>query len=448
MIMGSYRDPSGAIFIKNGKIYRSISKNYSENYNYFIDSGLYKRLVQEGLLISHLEINQVDLEAFKVIKPIQIPFVSYPYEWCFSQLKDAALTTLKIQKIAIDYGMCLKDASAFNIQFYQGKPILIDTLSFEKYQEGQPWIAYRQFCMHFLSPLLLMLYKNPELNRLLELYIDGIPLNLVSSLLPFRAQMQPAVFTHIYLHSKAENYFGSRKTKSTKNILKRSGLIGLIENLEGLISGLRLKNQQSLWSDYYQKNNYSKNSMKTKVKIVKEMIKRAKPKTTWDLGSNTGIFSHLASKYSKLVISMDSDPLAVESNYIYCQKNKLSNCISLVVDITNPTPSIGWNNQEIMSLVDRGPTDLVLALALIHHLAISHNISLDMIADWLKKICKYLIIEFISKNDSQVQLLLQNRQDIFYNYNKENFESSFAKYFTIQKREDIIGSKRCIYLMK
>ena len=445
---GSFRDPSGTVFIRGGEIYRSISKSYQENYNYLLKSGLYKKLIEEKLLISHQEVNMPDLKKFKVIKPTQIPFISYPYEWCFSQLKGAALATLRIQKIALDHGMCLKDASAYNIQFIQGRPVLIDTLSFERYIEESPWVAYRQFCMHFLSPLLLTSYKNAGLNKLLQFYIDGVPLDLASALLPIKALVRPAIFTHIYLHSKAETYFGQKKTKTNKNILKKIGLVGLIENLESLVSSLELKDKQSLWSEYYQKNNYTKNSMRTKIKIVSRMIKKVKPKITWDLGSNTGIFSHLASKYSKLVVSLDFDPLAMESNYLHCQKDNTVNCLPLVVDLTNPSPSIGWNNEERMSLTKRGPADLVMALALVHHFAIGHNISFDMIASWFKKLGKYLIIEFIPKDDSQVQLLLQNRQDIFYNYHKDNFESSFLKYFTILERRDIRGSKRDIYLMK
>lgn len=444
----SFRDPSGAVFTKNGSFYRSISDSYQKNYNCLLESGLYNKLVEEKLLISHQEVSMPHLKKFKVIKPVQIPFISYPYEWCFSQLKDAALVTLKIQKIALDYGMCLKDASAYNIQFIQGKPVLIDTLSFERYIEGQPWVAYRQFCMHFLAPLLLMSYKNIGLNKLLQFYIDGVPLNLVSALLPTRALIRPAVLAHIYLHSKAETYFGYKKTKTGKNILKKISLVGLIENLESLISSLKLKDKQSLWSDYYQKNNYTKNSMQTKTKIVSRMIQKVKPKITWDLGSNTGIFSHLASKYCKLVVSLDFDPLAVESNYLHCKKNNTINCFPLVCDLTNPSPPIGWSNEERMSLTQRGPADLAISLALIHHLAISHNIPFNLIAGWLKKLCKDLIIEFIPKEDSQVKLLLQNRQDIFYDYNQDNFEFSFSKDFTIQEKRNILACKRYIYLMR
>lgn len=447
-IEGSFRDPSGTVFVKDNEIYRSVSCNYQENYDFLMQSGLYKRLIEEGLLIPHQEIDSSNTKCFKIIKPVQIPFISQPYEWCFSELKDAALTTLKIQKIALDYGMCLKDASAYNIQFFKGKPLLIDTLSFEKYESGQPWVAYRQFCMHFLAPLLLVVYKSPELNRLLQLYIDGIPLSLATSLLPIRALLRPAVFIHIYLHSKAELRFGNKKTRLSKPMMKKIGLVGLIENLNQLVLGLNIKDQRSFWSNYYFDNNYSSSAMRSKIKIVSGIIQKIKPKVVWDLGANTGLFSQLASKFSKSVISMDFEPLVAEANYIHCQKDNLSNCLPLVVNLFNPSPSIGWDNQERLSLLKRGPADLIMALALIHHLAIGNNLPFDKIAGFLKKLCDYLIMEFIPKDDSQVQLLLQNRRDIFYDYNKDSFEASFSKYFTILEKHDIKGSKRYVYFMK
>lgn len=197
---GSFRDPSGFIFFENGSLYRQVNIVYRENYDQLINSGLYETLVRLGLMVSHEE---VDLHyartnsAYRILKPALIPFISYPYEWCFSQLKDAALTTLEIQKKALDFGMSLKDASAYNIQFLDGKPVFIDTLSFEKYEEGQPWVAYRQFCQHFLAPLALMCFSDVRLNQLLRIYPDGIPLDLASCLLPLRTFLKFSLLSHI-----------------------------------------------------------------------------------------------------------------------------------------------------------------------------------------------------------------------------------------------------------
>ncbi len=184
----SFRDPSGFVFFRDGQLLRQINRSYREHYDMFMSSGLYDGLQKQQAIVRHQEVeNSTDTQAYKTIAPQQISFISYPYEWCFGQLKDAALLTLEIQKTAMEHGMTLKDASAYNIQFDQGKPILIDTLSFEKYQEGSPWQAYRQFCQHFLAPLALMHYSNMHAGRLSAIWLDGIPLEIASSFFRFRS---------------------------------------------------------------------------------------------------------------------------------------------------------------------------------------------------------------------------------------------------------------------
>ena len=173
-IKSSFRDPSGFLFVNEGNLYRQINKSYQNEFDKIMDSGLYDELVEKELLIPHEESSTESPQSekcYKIIKPKLIDFISYPYEWSFSQLKDAALITLKIQKIALEYGLTLKDCSAYNVQFFNGKPIFIDTLSFEIYQEGQFWKGYRQFCQHFLSPLALMSHKDIRLNQLLKIFL-------------------------------------------------------------------------------------------------------------------------------------------------------------------------------------------------------------------------------------------------------------------------------------
>lgn len=444
----SFRDPSGYVFEKKGVIYRNINPSYQDHYEYLIKSKLYKKLVDLKLLIPHLEVKNDSPSIYKTIRPKQIPFISYPYEWCFSQLKAAALTTLKIQKIALEYGMILKDASSFNIQYLKGKPILIDTLSFERYNKGQPWVAYRQFCMHFIAPLLLMKHKNVGLNRLLQIYMDGIPLDLASNLLPLKTWLQPKSLVHLHLHAKSQDYFKNREVSLKQKTMNKLGLNGLIDNLQHLVKGINFKTNQNGWTNYYKDNNYTKRAFENKMKLVLEFTKQINPKFVWDLGANTGEFSHLVAKYANEVISLDSDPLSVEANYLICQKENLTNCLPLTVDLTNPAPNIGWENQERMSFIKRGPADLALALALLHHLAIANNIPFEKVAGLFSKICKYLIIEFAPKEDSQVQRLLKNRRDIFDDYQMNNFEKIFSKYFLFKRKEKVKDSLRILYLME
>ena len=199
----SFRDNSGHIFRKNNIVFRQVNGTYKSHYDFLISSGLYQRLTSESLLVAHQEQLignfDVDKNVYKILKPDHINFISHPYSWSFSMLKDAALLTLKVQKIAIEHGMILKDATAFNVQFIGSKPIFIDTLSFEIYDSSSPWNAYRQFCQHFLAPLALMAYTDISLNKFLINYIDGIPLELTVKLLPFRSRLNISLNIHLFL---------------------------------------------------------------------------------------------------------------------------------------------------------------------------------------------------------------------------------------------------------
>jgi hypothetical protein len=448
---GSFRDPSGFLFWQNGSLYRQVNTTYRDNYEHLMKSGLYEALTTDGLLIPHEEIEidfpQPDL-AYNVIRPELIPFISYPYEWCFSQLKDAALTTLRIQKICLDFGMSLKDCSAYNIQFRKGRPVLIDTLSFEKYREGQPWVAYRQFCQHFLAPLALTSYKDTRLNQLLRIYIDGIPLDLASSLLPFHTYLMFSLLSHIHLHARSQKRFSKKTVDTRRYEVSRSSFLGIIESLESTVRKQKWQPHSMEWADYYQDTNYSSDAFAHKKQIVVEFIDKIGPRSVWDLGANVGVFSRIASDKGIPTVSFDMDSAAVEKNYLECVRREESNILPLVLDLTNPSPGIGWGNEERLSLAERGPADCVLALALVHHLVISNNVPFNRIAEFLSGICRSLIIEFVPKSDSQVQRLLATREDIFPNYTQQFFEKEFKKYFKIESSVGIRDSQRTLYLMR
>lgn len=448
---GSFRDPSGFVFETEGKVYRQINKRYKENYDFLMSSGLYQSLVKDGLLITHTDIKAVleDANAYKVIQPEKIPFISYPYEWCFSQLQDAALLTLEVQKRALKHGMSLKDASAYNVQFVNGKPILIDTLSFEILKKGSPWIGYRQFCQHFLAPLLIQVYTDVRLSALLKSNIDGIPLDLASRLLPMKSKFSFGVFTHIYLHAKSQRKYGGKGGSAKQYTMSEQSSIGLIDSLESTIKSLKLNLAGTEWDDYYAgNNNYEMAAADFKLKFVHKYVKSEKPKMVWDVGANDGKFSEAATNEGVLTVSMDIDPVCVERNYMQRVKMGNHHMLPLIVDITNPSPGLGWSNAERKSLTTRGPADLALALALVHHLAISNNVPLIKIAEYFSSIARTLVIEFVPKSDSQVQKLLSSREDIFDTYTIEHFEKAFAQFFTIETSEKIMRSERILYFMR
>ena len=448
----SFRDPSGFIFYRDGTCYRQINPTYKEHYEYFLESGLYEKLSNEGFLIPHETVDASHLpfsNGYRTIRPESIPFVSYPYEWCFTQFKNAALVTLAILKRALGHDMILKDANAYNIQFYQGQPILIDTLSFEKYQEGEPWTAYKQFCENFLGPLALMSYKDIRLGRILREYIDGIPLDLVSALLPKRTYLNFHLATHIHLHARYQkDYAGKATSASSTKTMSRKSLLGLIDSLESSIEKMHWKPRKSEWVNYYSECSHVPKFLEEKIKLVTNYLDFLKPDTVWDLGANTGVFSRIASDRGISTISMDTDPGCVEINYLQTLEKREKNLLPLWIDLNNPSPSIGWENKERMSLQERGPAGTILALAMIHHLAISNNVPLAKIAKLFGNTCQSLIIEFVPKSDSMVQKLLASREDIFQNYTQKEFEKAFLEFFNIVKSEKIGDSERILYLMK
>jgi len=449
--LSSFRDRSGFLFYWNGSLYRQINYSYKDDYDQLMNSGLYDTLIESELLIPHGE-SKIEPPlpeiSYKVIQPELIPFISYPYEWCFSQLKDAAFTTLKIQKKALQFGMSLKDCSAYNIQFIKGRPILIDTLSFEKHREGKPWKAYRQFCQHFLSPLALMNYTDIRLNQLLRIYIDGIPLNMASRLLPLRTRFLFTILVHIHLHAKSQEHFAGRSTSTSRRKMSHTSILGLIDNLEAAVKKLKWNPQGTEWNDYYEKQTYSQEALNEKTRLVSEYLDRIQPNTVWDLGSNVGLFSRTASARGVQTISFDVDPACVERNYREVVNKRETHLLPLLIDLTNPSSAMGWQHSERKSLMERGPVDTLLALALIHHLAISNNLPLKNLAAFFVEMCTSLIIEFIPKDDSQVQRLLSSREDVFPDYTQSDFEESFKKYFTILSIDKIRDSQRTLYLME
>ncbi len=451
MVSGSFRDPSGFLFRRDNVLYRQVNAVYREDYDRLMSSGLYDALVNEGLLLPHEEADPALAfgdGAHKIIRPQYVPFISYPYEWCFSQLQDAALATIRIQKLALEHDMVLKDSSAYNLQFVDGKPVFIDTLSFEIYREGEPWVAYRQFCQHFLAPLALMHYTDIRLGQLFPVYIDAIPLDLASRLLPLRTRLRFSLLSHIHWHASSQRRHADDAARARVAKIGRFRLEAIIDGLEGAVRRLHWRPVGTEWGEYYAATNYTDDALEAKKKLVAAFLDHAASESVWDLGANTGLFSRIASSREMPVVAFDIDEAAVERNYLEMRKNGESHLLPLVLDLSNPSPGLGWNNDERLPLAERGPADTVLALALIHHLAISNNVPLGKVAAYLNRLCRSLIIEFVPKHDSQVERLLATRKDIFPSYTKEGFERAFAECFDIRRAAPVEGSERTLYLME
>jgi hypothetical protein len=442
-----HKDPSGFVYQVNGQFYRQVNKVYADQWLYFRSSGLPEFLREKQMLLPYVEIKENILRSpdwFITILPEQLTHISYPYEWCFEQMKDAALLTLEIVKLCMGKGMILKDATPFNVQFHNSRPIFIDTLSFEKYDETLPWIAYRQFCETFLFPLWLSHYHKGNFLRILYAYPDGIPLDLAAKLFPERSRFNLYVWMHVRLHNKVS------KKRNVGNLVKdfsQKKLSNLVTNLEDIIRGLD-NSSNTTWSNYYAEGINNPEYLAEKENIVKELLTEVSGKKVLDLGANYGHFSFIAAQKGFSVVAIDDDEQCINYLYKKVKKENIKTIFPLCIDITNPSSAGGFAYEERSSLNDRMQAEVVLALALTHHLVIGKNIPLFKLSEFLAQLGPQLIIEFVDKEDAHTQELLLSKKDIFPEYTKEGFERCFQHHFTITKEHSVRGTFRTIYLMK
>ncbi|HEY9506363.1 MAG TPA: class I SAM-dependent methyltransferase [Gemmatimonadales bacterium] len=455
----SYRDPCGFVYTRDGTLYRQVNRVFQDRYKAFLDSGLYAELVEGRLLVPHREVS-LDLaasaEAVAILEPERVPFVSYPYEWSFGQLRDAALLTLELQERALARGLTLRDASAYNVQFVTGRPLFIDTLSFEPREAGAPWDGYRQFCEHFLVPLALMSRVDVRLSALLRSHLEGIPLDLGSRLLGRGSWLRPGLLFHVHLHAMAQRRYadrgagavqGGEPSAAARRGVSPAAASGLVRSLRGAIESFDWAPSGTEWADYTQDNNYSAAAADSKRQAVIDLLRGLEARTAWDLGANTGEYSRAARQVVPGVVAFDIDPAAVERNYRRIKAEQETGILPLLLDLTNPSPALGWAHRERLSLEERGPADVLLALAVVHHLAIGHNLPLERVAAFLARVGRHLVIEFVPKSDSQVRRLLRDRADIFPDYTREGFEAAFRGHFRIERAVPLAESERTLYLM-
>jgi hypothetical protein len=446
----SFRDPSGYVFIEDNIVKRVVNPIYFEQYNQLTSSGFYQTFFDKKYLISHQEVSKTDSEI--IIEASKIPFVSYPYEWSFLQYKHAALLTLKIQKLCLEHNFTLKDASAFNITFHEGKPIFIDTLSFDFYQENNPWLAYKQFIMHFLGPLVLTKYFGQDYLKTLALHLEGMSLQKLSQLLPLKSYLSPTILTNIHLLAKYDKKYESDK-KTVKNNLSKTSQIKLLDGLYDFITNLSV-NENTEWDHYYHQINYNDAAYQFKKEFTKDWFLSIKGENLIDIGGNDGTFSRELKELAKLVIVADVDPNAVEQNYRQILQNKEKNVLPIVSDVLNPVANYGFNNEERFSFIDRvkeSNLDGCLALAVIHHITLSGNIPFSLSAQFFSKMAPNLLIEFPTREDSWVQFLLDSKREFknhFDFYNEDNFEKEYSVYFEIVKKTKIDSSERILYSLK
>jgi ribosomal protein L11 methylase PrmA len=450
---GSFRDPSGTVLVAADRVFRTVMPIAAADYENTRRTGIVEELVARGLVVDERPVSKdvlgaVGEVASYVIEHPKLPFISYPYEWCFHALKDAALLHLDVHLRCLERGVTLSDASAFNIQFRGPSPIFIDTLSFRPYREGAIWTAHRQFCDHFLNPLLLRSLLGIPHNAWYRGSMDGIPVEHLANALPFTAKLSWNVIKHVVLHSLFEKM--STKDRPVKAINEVRLPLGAFQHiLTGLrewVSTLVPKDGgKTVWRDYAEVNSYSDDEARKKTQFVKEFAAAVRPSLLCDLGCNTGEYSKAALHAgAQLAIGFDFDVGALERAYLRAKAEKL-NLLPLHLDATNPSPSQGWAQNERKGMRERLAADAVLALAFVHHVAVAKNVPLDYVVDWLIGLAPTGVIEFVQKDDPMVGELLRLREDIFSDYSEENFERAVRARARIHRVEQVSATGRKLY---
>ena len=449
----SFRDTAARVIKKEDGYYRYIFLEYKNEYDHLMQSGLYQELIQKKLLIEHQEVDtDTNLKnVYKKLYPNQIEFQSYPFEWSYTQWRKAILSYLKINLIALRYGMILKDATPYNFYLVGGYAIMFDTSSFMFFKENDRWNAYRQFCEEFLSPIALMHHNGAGWSKLTIANLKGLPLNFVSRHLPLKSWLNLTTLLHIHLHSK---YYRDDKKIIDKQNIKKGFSVEKITLLNEMILKTIGKwnhayQYNNNWDSYYEKDIQSSTYLNDKEITLRKWLKFIQPKSVIDLGANTGKFSFIAAEYSAKVIAIEADEECVDiiENTISSKKN--NNIFTLVGELAEPTPNIGLLCQERESIFVRGKAELALGLALIHHLHITHKMSFYQIAELFNQFSsKYVVMEFIGKDDEKVEFLSLNKKINLNDYCEEDFVKKMEKYFTVVDRKPLVDSQRVLYLFK
>jgi SAM-dependent methyltransferase len=456
---GSFRDREGRVFYREGRIYRALSARALADWQALEGTSFFETASRRGHIVPTRpadlppeKLTQSTGNWVAVLEHKRLPFISYPYEWCFGMLRDAALLHLDLMLASLEEDLILKDSSAYNIQWLGAHPQHIDTPSFQRWRPGEAWVGYRQFCQLFLYPLMLTAYRQLPFQPWLRGSIDGITPEDCNNLLTGRDRLRGGVFTHVYLQSKLLAA-ASKPSSSLRQELKAAGLgkqiiTRNVRSLRKLITRLQWKRSSSEWSSYADKHSYSEEDEKIKRDFVERAVATRSWGLVWDLGCNTGAYSRIAAENSSFVVAMDGDSLAVERLYRELKIEGNRKILPLVVNLADPSPNLGWDGKERRSLAARADVDLTLCLALVHHMVISANVPLAEFIDWLARLRSHLVIEFVTRDDAMVQRLLLNKDDIYHDYNLANFEKEIGRRFTTLALEELHNGTRVLYFLR
>jgi hypothetical protein len=451
----SFRDPASTVFYVDGRVLRGLSDEAAKDFESLRGTDFFARRVAEGSIVATDEADTALLGDHAARWPLvleheRVPFVSYPYEWTFSMLREAALLHLDLLLEALDAGMTMKDGYAYNLQWRGASPVFIDVPSFERDPDGGPWAGYRQFCQTMLYPLLLQAHKDVPFQPWLRGSINGIEAGDLRNLMSMRDLARAGVLKHVVLHAAMASRFGNR-AQAMQADLKSAGFSSeltkaTVAGLRKLVARLRWRRSDSNWADYRATCSYSDEDRGAKEVFVREAAATSRSALAWDLGCNDGAYSRLVAEHADFVVAVDSDPVVVDGLWRSLQAERDTRILPLVLDLADPSPGLGWRGRERRSFTDRARPDFVLALALLHHLVISANVPLPEVLDWLRSLGARMVVEFVHPDDPMAQRLLANKLPGQHDdYRVDVFEQLLAERFTVQRQQVLPSGTRTLY---
>ena len=463
---GSFKDPSGRVYwVEDGaghqRVVRGLTATTAATVERLLAEPFFRGLIANGVVANTRVLRPDDPVASavmdrgwaSVLEHEAVDFPTWPYEWPFGMLKDAALLQLDLLETCVRGGWILKDATPFNIQWVGTKPVFIDIPSFVPRPDGEYWQGYRQFCSMFLIPLMLTAHLRIPYQPLLRSCLEGIPPETAIKYFHGLRRLKRGVPSHVWFPSKVEAWMQrrdeARRSPSSGRRQRERALLALLDGLARLVKGLSYRQATSSnWSRYSETHSYAEDDLERKTAFVEKHTLARRPHLLWDLGANTGTFSRVAAQYSQIVIAVDGDHEAVEVLYREAREGREQNIIPLVMDLANPSPGQGWAGRERAPFVGRRNPDMALCLALFHHLRVSANVPVSLLATWLRSLDATVIVEFVDRDDEMFAKLAENKRDDYADYTLENFQSEVDKHFTVEDRMGLKGGKRVLFVLE
>jgi SAM-dependent methyltransferase len=451
------------LFLDGGHVVRVVRTDGVPNLDIFLEAPALRSFRESGALVKTRRIDPAEApslssggKAAAAVEHDPIPFPSYPYEWPAEMLLAAGRLTLDLAKAGLEDGIGLKDAKPDNVMFRGPKPVFVDALSFEKRTPGDAiWRAEAQFLRTFVLPLLADRETGLAAHELLFSRGDGLEPEEVYRLLGPLKRLAPGILGTVTLPAKLSRFAENRGLYRQQVLPFDDKARFILGHTLGRL-GRRLERARpkagrpSVWSGYTDTSSYSETDFALKEAFIAEAAAGAKPRTALDVGCNTGHFSRILASAGASVVAIDLDPVVVGETWRRAEAESLD-ILPLVQNLSRPSPGTGWRNRERASFISRarGRFDMVVMLAVIHHMMVSDGIPLSEIVALAAELTREaVIVEFIAREDPMFQRILRGRDDLYAGYDRAAFEAACQERFTIERRDGADEATRGLYFLR